>query len=167
MVRTWRLISVWIVVTAVVTFAAWQVVQAASDRVNEVPLAPVVALGPQTSITADPTSIPSTSSSIESSTTSTSSTSTSTTSTTRPQSSPTQPARGSATVPSAGGTVTVTHSGGDVFLAGATPAVGFTAEVKSEGPQEVRVEFDSEDLEVEVRIRWHDGELVTEITTND
>jgi len=70
---------------------------------------------------------------------------------------------GAKTVSSAGGTVTVTYSNGNVFLTGATPALGFSMEIEDAGPDKVRVDFDSGDDEISVRIEWKDGRLDIEI----
>ena len=67
------------------------------------------------------------------------------------------------TVESAGGTVTVVYGNGEVTLAGATPAFGYTMEIKDEGPERVRVDFESGENEISVRIEWEDGQLDIEI----
>ncbi len=163
-----KMVAVWFAVTTVLTFAAWQVVQAASNQVSEVPLAPVVAAGPTTEVPASTTVPTTTAASVATSTsTSTSTTSTSTTSTTAPAPPP-GPATssGSAIIPSAGGTVKVSYGNGQVFLVSATPAIGFGAEVDNQGPDEVRVEFVSDLEKIRVRVRWESGELVTEISAH-
>jgi len=179
-----RYVLGWVTVTAVVTLAAWQVVGAAQEQVGEVPTAPLVAVSaaPQETSSTDSTG-PAGSGVPDQSTTSTTrpsgSASGSTTSTTRPSGQPTTPTSsttsttsttqaslpsGSATIPSPGGTVTVSYSGGEVYLVGAAPANGFAAEVKNQGPQEVRVEFRSDTLKVDVRARWESGGLVTTVS---
>ena len=67
------------------------------------------------------------------------------------------------TVESAGGTVTVVYSNGEVTLAGATPAFGYKMEIEDEGPERVRVDFESDENEISVRIEWKDGQLEVEI----
>jgi hypothetical protein len=37
------------------------------------------------------------------------------------------------------------------------PNPGYTVEVDDEGPDEVRVEFESDDSKSEVRVRWNGG----------
>jgi len=176
-----RYVLGWVTVTAVVTLAAWQVVGAAQEQVGEVPTAPLVAVSaaPQETSATDST-LPSDTGVPGQSTTSTirptGSTPGSTTSTTRPSGQAATPTSsttsttqaslpaGSATIPSPGGTVTVSYSGGEVYLVGAAPANGFAAEVKNQGPQEVRVEFRSDTLKVDVRARWESGGLVTTVS---
>jgi hypothetical protein len=171
----------WVTVTALVTLAAWQVVGAAQERVGEVPTAPLVAVSAPGDETSPTSTIDSTVSEVPGqSTTSTTrpsgTTPGSTTSTTRPSNQSTTPtssttsttqvilASGTATIPSTGGTVTVSYANGQVYLQGASPAIGFSAEVKDQGPDEVRVEFRSEGLKVDVRARWEAGGLVTSVS---
>jgi hypothetical protein len=182
-----RYVLGWVTVTAVVTLAAWQVVGAAQEQVGEVPTAPLVAVSaaPQETSPSDSTG-PADSGVPGQSTTSTSnvsgSTPGSTTSTTRPSGQVTTPTSsttsttsttqaslpaGSATIPSPGGTVTVSYSGGEVYLVGAAPANGFAAEVKNQGPDEVRVEFSSDTVKFDVRARWEAGGLVTTVSQED
>lgn len=56
-----------------------------------------------------------------------------------------------------GGTVTITCTGDDISLSGAIPGMGFTAEIESAGPGEVRVEFVAGETEVEVRVECEAG----------
>jgi hypothetical protein len=58
-----------------------------------------------------------------------------------------------------GGTATVTCTGDDVSLTGASPAAGYTLTVESSGPQEARVEFENEpeDAESEIRVTCSNG----------
>jgi hypothetical protein len=63
-----------------------------------------------------------------------------------------------------GGTVVVKYRPNEVVLQAASPAAGFRVEVDKAGPPEVRVEFESENLKVEFRARWSNGELDIEIT---
>lgn len=55
--------------------------------------------------------------------------------------------------------MTVSYSNGQVSLEGATPAFGYTVEVEDSGPDKVRVDFESEDGDVSVRVEWKDGRL--------
>ena len=66
------------------------------------------------------------------------------------------------TVASAGGLVIVSYRPEEVRLESVAPNPGFASEVEKEGPPDVRVEFESADLKVEIRAEW-DGGLVTEI----
>jgi cytoskeletal protein RodZ len=68
------------------------------------------------------------------------------------------------TVPTAGGVVVVGHRPGEVRLDSATPAPGFTMEIDKQGPDEVRVEFDSQGDSFEIRVRWENGVLSTEVS---
>jgi hypothetical protein len=68
------------------------------------------------------------------------------------------------TIPSPGGTVTVSFGNGEVNLQGASPAFGYSMEVEDEGPDLVRVDFESDDGEISVRVEWKDGMLDIEIT---
>ena len=52
-----------------------------------------------------------------------------------------------------GGKVTARCSGGDISLVTATPAVGFSVEVKDGGPQQLIVEFERGGSERESRVR--------------
>jgi hypothetical protein len=68
---------------------------------------------------------------------------------------------------SVGGTVVVRYRPGEVELQAATPAPGFAVEIDDEGPPRVRVEFDSDDLEVRVEVRSENGSLDIDIDEND
>jgi hypothetical protein len=57
----------------------------------------------------------------------------------------------------AGGIVVVEASGGAVSLVSAVPNPGYSVEVDEQGPDEVRVEFESDDSKSEVRVRWNGG----------
>lgn len=59
--------------------------------------------------------------------------------------------------------MTVSYSNGDVFFEGASPAIGYSAEIEDTGPDKVRVDFEGEDDEVSVRVEWKDGKLDIEI----
>jgi hypothetical protein len=176
--RRLGLALLWLLVTAAATFVAWRAVDAADNDVSEQPVFPVEAVAGATSSvdgqsnTTDPprrtstsrgdssgTSGSSSSSSSTSSTSSTSgssSTSTSTSSTSTPGTTPaTTTERRSVSV--AGGTVVVEASGGAVSLVSAVPNPGYSVEVDEQGPDEVRVEFESDDSKSEVRAQWNGG----------
>ena len=63
----------------------------------------------------------------------------------------------------AGGTVTIAANDPTVTLVGAVPKAGFTVDVEHTGPDEVRVEFESENHESSFRAEWEDGELLIDI----
>ena len=51
---------------------------------------------------------------------------------------------------------------GEVVLGSASPAAGFAADIKKQGPPEVDVEFESESAKFRVRAEWADGALSVE-----
>lgn len=53
----------------------------------------------------------------------------------------------------------ISHRPGEVRLESATPVPGFTMEIDKRGPDEVRVEFDGEEDDYDIRVRW-DGEAL-------
>jgi hypothetical protein len=71
------------------------------------------------------------------------------------------------TINSVGGSVVVRYRPGEVELQAATPAPGFAVENDENGPDRVRVEFESNDLEVRVEVRWDNGDLDIRIDEND
>lgn len=60
--------------------------------------------------------------------------------------------------------MTVSFGNGKVNFEGASPAFGYVMEVEDEGPDLVRVDFESDDEEISVRVEWKDGALDIEIT---
>jgi hypothetical protein len=58
--------------------------------------------------------------------------------------------------------VVISYRPGEVRLESVAPLAGYGFDVEDAGPDEVRVEFEGP-LRVEVRVRWRDGQLVTEI----
>jgi hypothetical protein len=146
----------WLGATAATTLVAYLAVDAAGSRVGDRPLATVVAPDPGSSTLATastPTS------------TSTAPTSTTTDNTTAPTSTVTTASAAvwqHQTINSAAGKVVVSYRPEEVRLESVAPLAGFTFDVEDSGPPEVRVEFDGP-LRVEVRVRWRDGQLVTEI----
>lgn len=165
------IISIWVAATVVVTVLAWQIVAAAGEQVSPGPQIPVGSLP----VTTPP-----------SSTTTPSTTSTSTTSptTTRPTTATTKPSQGGTsststtttttagsnwsvkTIPTSGGTVVVSYRPEEVVLNAATPAPGYSTDIGDAGPPKVRVEFESDESKVEVRVEW-DGQLVVEVRDDD
>lgn len=67
------------------------------------------------------------------------------------------------TIISAGGTVTVSYDNGQVRLQGAAPAFGYSMEIEDTGPDKVRVDFESEDSNVSVRVEWEGDSLDIEL----
>lgn len=67
------------------------------------------------------------------------------------------------TINSSGGTVTVSYGNGQVHLQGASPAFGYSMEIEKTGPDEVRVDFESEDSDVSVRVEWEGDSLDIEV----
>ena len=63
----------------------------------------------------------------------------------------------------AGGTVTIEVLDPYVWLVGAVPNVGFTADVEHGGPEKVEVEFEAEDANSEFHARWEAGQLIIDI----
>ena len=105
-------------------------------------------------------------------TTSTSSTTTTqpeptTTTTTQPESTTTTPTLAEPLrlppYQTAGGTVTIEVLDPYVWLVGAVPNVGFTADVEHGGPEKVEVEFEAEDANSEFHARWEAGQLIIDI----
>jgi hypothetical protein len=178
------LVALWIVATLATTAVAYVAVNAAGAEVTDRPLTSVVATGDSaatssTSTTGQPgtstittgggssttggtgtTSGTGATGTTSGSTTSTSSSSTSSTATTGTTLSdaPWQ----QTTIPSKGGLVVVSYRPGEVKLESVAPTPGFSYEIDDQGPPDVRVQFESGDVKVEVRVRW-DGGLVTEI----
>ncbi|HEU4750809.1 MAG TPA: hypothetical protein VFT54_07095 [Acidimicrobiia bacterium] len=153
----------WLGATAATTLVAYLAVDAAGSSVSDTPLATMVAadagsttLAPgstATVTTTDPTST---------STTSVPSTPTSTTTSVTADPTITAPAWQQQTINSAAGKVIVSYRSGEVRLESVAPLAGFSFEVDDAGPPEVRVEFEGP-VRVEIRVRWRDGQLVTEI----
>ena len=71
------------------------------------------------------------------------------------------------TINSVGGTVVVRYRPGEVELQAATPAPGFAVEIDDAGPPRVRVEFDSDEVEARIEVRWDNGSLDIDIDEND
>ncbi len=61
----------------------------------------------------------------------------------------------------------VSYRPGEVKLEAASPVPGFTADVEDSGPPKVRVEFESQENNVDVRAEWRDGNLLIEIIGPD
>lgn len=158
MVSKWNIAGAWVLVAALATTLTWQIVSAADAQVSDRPAlqiaAPIVGssttsatlAGGSTSLTA-----PTTTTTAPGSTTSGPPGSSTTP--------PTEAAWASQTIQTGGGVVVVRYRDGEVVLGSASPAAGFAAEVKKDGPTEVDVEFESESAEYRVRAEWSGGEL--------
>jgi hypothetical protein len=62
--------------------------------------------------------------------------------------------------------VVVDYRAGEVALSSASPAAGFAADIKKQGPPEVDVEFESESAKYRVEARWDGGDLAVEIDSD-
>lgn len=56
---------------------------------------------------------------------------------------------------------------GQVRLVAVVPEPGFTAEIDDEGPERVKVEFESENRESSFEAEWEGGELEIRIEEDD
>jgi hypothetical protein len=163
--RKLMLIALWLGATAAVTAVAYLAVDAAGSQVSDRPLATFSAgastSAPATSTTVPPdTSLPRTTST----TTSTTSPPATTNTTGSPITSDQWQPR---TISTAGGNIVISFRPNEVRLESVAPAAGFTFDIEDSGPREVRVEFQGGAVKVEVRARWRDGGLVTEIDLDD
>lgn len=61
----------------------------------------------------------------------------------------------------------VRYRPGEVTLQAATPAPGFAVEIDDGGPPRVRVEFESDESDVRVEVRWEDGGLDIDVSGDD
>jgi hypothetical protein len=67
-----------------------------------------------------------------------------------------------------GGTVSIKYRSGEVLLKGAIPEPGFRVDVKSDGPDEVEVQFEGgDDDNTEFHAYWRNGELVVRVAHDD
>jgi len=80
-----------------------------------------------------------------------------TTSTTGTPTTTVPPETGPFSYASEGGTVTISCLGDEISLNGAIPSSGFAVEIKDSGPDEVRVEFRTDETEIEVRVECEAG----------
>ena len=154
-VRKALIILGWLGATTATTLVAYLAVDAAGSRVGDSPLATVVAPGSTTLAVGSTTSTTLS----PSSTTTTSAPSSSSSTIVTPT---TDPGWEQQTINSIAGKVVISHRPGEVRLESVAPLAGYGFEVEESGPLEVRVEFEGP-LRVEVRVRWRDGQLVTEI----
>lgn len=162
---SWKLIAGWLLVLAVTTALTWQIVSFADNQVSARP----VAVAPSTSSTIEEattsTSSPTTTTPGDDTSSSSSSSSSTSTSTSSPSSISTSTEAWSVrTIATDGGTVVVRHRPNEVELQAATPLPGFQMEIDDTGPQRVRVEFESDDLDIRVDVEWSDGSLDVDVT---
>jgi len=159
--------AAWVAALVLATALTWQIVGLADSQVGDVP----VAAAPTLPVASSTSTSNATATSLPPDTTSptTASTTSPTTSSSAPSSAPSStdpaPEWSVRTVNSAGGTVVVRHRPGEVELQAATPASGFSVEIDDSGPTRVRVEFEADDDDIRVEVRWRDGEL--EISIED
>jgi hypothetical protein len=174
---SWRMAAAWVVALIVTTVLTWSIVGLADSQVGE-RLAAVAPPSSTSSLreTSTTTSLSSTTTTVLSPTSSTAVGSTSTSSATG-SSAPTSTTSSTTTIAesewslqtvnSLGGTVVVRYQPDEVELQAATPAPGFAVEVDDQGPPRVRVEFDGDEVEVRVEVRWENGSLDIDIDEND
>ena len=161
----WSIAGAWVLVAALATTLTWQIVSAADAQVSDRPALQVAAPIVGSSTTSDTLAGNATSLSAPTTTATTapgSSTSGAVGSTTTASPPPTEAAWTSQTIQTGGGVVVVRYRAGEVVLGSASPAAGFAAEVKKDGPSQVDVEFESESAEYRVRAEWSGGELSVE-----
>ncbi len=173
-----KLVAAWLLVLIITTGFAWQIVRAADSRLNAPPATvvadPLPTSSASTSTTVDNSIVGSTSTTFDtlptSSTTTTMSTPATSPPTTVPATSPSPSPTTTETeewtlrtIPTGGGTVVVRHRPEEVEFVSATPAAGFETELEDAGPPKVRVSFESEEYEFEIRVEWHDGKLEVDI----
>jgi hypothetical protein len=159
-VRKALIVLGWLGATAATTLVAYLAVDAAGSRVGDRPLATVVApdSGSSTLATASTSTTTSTTPTPATTDNTTASISTVTTADTTTSAAVWQ----QQTVNSAAGKIVVSYRPEEVRLESVAPLAGYAYDVEDAGPPEVRVEFEGP-LRVEIRVRWRDGELVTEI----
>ena len=165
--RRVAMIGLWVLATAITTAVAYVAVNAAGASVTDRPLTAFVADTSTTSVAG----VVDTTEAVATTTRPTTSTTTDTTVTAGPINSTTSTTAGSApweqtTVNSTGGAVIVSSRPNEVRLESVVPLAGFGYEIDEAGPSEVRVEFEGGDLKVEIRIRWENGVLTTEVDDN-
>jgi hypothetical protein len=165
-VSKWTIAGAWVLVAAVATTLTWQIVSAADAQVSD---QPPIQVAPAPSTLDSSTSTSRTSSSTSSSTSSVPSSSSSTSPGSSSTSAPpnTGVAWSSRTVQTGGGVVVVSYRPDQVVLSSASPAAGFSADIKKQGPPEVDVEFESEFGDYRVRARWANGDLAVETESED
>lgn len=183
-------IAAWVMVTLVAVAIAAQAVGSVRDQVTNrpSPIVDVSALAATTTTSAlelTTTTIPPTTSTSATRPPETTTTSTivvegtSTTTTAAPESSTTTTTTTTAPPPTTtttappemttetremvGGWVRIRYGAGKVFLDGAGANAGFTMKVEDNGPDEVEVEFRSEDHKSEFSAEYEDGELRIEV----
>ena len=165
----WSIAGAWVLVAALATTLTWQIVSAAEAQVSDRPPLQVAAPLSRSITSSSATATTTTYGSSTTVTTVSEASSTSTPSDAPTGSEPptTEAAWASETIPTGGGVVVVRYRTGEVILGSASPAAGFAAEIKKQGPPEVDVEFESDSAEYRVRARWTDGGLSVETDSDD
>lgn len=171
--RRIRLLGAWLVVLVLTTAVTWQIVNAAEGQINT-NLPPVAVESPEadsTSTSTEQTEGPTTTSSTSRSQPAPTSTvtmpepsGTLATPTTSPSTQAEESSWSLRTIESAGGSIVVRYRLGEVELLATTPAPGFQAEIDKDGPPDVRVEFESEDVDVRIEARWEVGGLEVKVS---
>jgi len=77
------------------------------------------------------------------------------------------PATGAGSVPTAGGTVTYSNSGGSLTLVSAVPANGWAVEVEQGSGREIELDFRSGGQRVQVNIELEDGQVRERVRLRD
>ena len=62
-----------------------------------------------------------------------------------------------------GGTTTIRVDASGVHLVSAIPIPGFQVEIKKAGPEEVRVQYESDDHESDFKAEWEDGQVTLDL----
>jgi len=173
---SWRMAAAWVVALVLTTVLTWQIVGLADSQVGETPVAVAPSLVTSSWVDTTTTTSPTSSTTTVSTTTTpggdTTSSSASADSSSASTSSSTSSTAAAAewtvrTINSVGGSVVVRHRPGEVELQAATPAPGFAVEIDDDGPERVRVEFDSGNVEVRVEVRWESGSLDVDVDEHD
>ena len=159
--------ALWLAATAATAAVAWGAVRLAGEQTGEQALRPlsvrqVEALAASTT-TMDPASATSTAAATGGDSTTTSAAGASTTAASTTVTS--APAATAFARQTPGGTVVVGRAGEGLSLVSATPAAGYSVEVKSAGPGEVVVVFEGSGREIGVRAHLDDGEIVFTVET--
>lgn len=164
---TWRMAAAWVLALVLATVLTWQIVGLADSQVGETPAAVAPTAIPSSTVPTTPSSTAPLTTGDTTSTTGAASSSSSSTSSTSPStpttSQPTTAEWSVRTINSPGGTVVVRYRPEQVELQAATPAAGFSVEVDDNGPDRVRVEFESGDDDFRVEARWEGGQLSIEV----
>lgn len=174
---SWRMAAAWVAALVLTTVLTWQIVGLADSQVGERPVAVAPSLVDSSSLDTTTTTLrtPSTTTALTTTTPTADTTSSSASTASSPPSTSHPTASTTAvavewsvrTINSVGGSVVVRSRPGEVELQAATPAPGFAVEIDDDGPELVRVEFDSDGSEVRIEARWANGALEVDVDEND